>query len=284
MMKGVSLRRCDGLAAVRRLSTFPIDMLPRSIKSWSGTGSDVNNLVLYEDKHLLVCYKPPNVLSTGVKKPEPIKHKVYIPEKANNLLDMLSSRHTGQAEPPFLVRGLDPFTSGIMIFTKSKLAKGSVIDQIRWNIIESEYLCVVRGRFSHQQTFADRTVGEINGVQSNLDLFNASSYMVLSCEPVAPSYRSAIRDGIETMLSVRQYTSYQKQLYKQFNAHHMTINEDDKHRALHCMSLTFYHPLTKARLNFFVEPPRWWFKQYPAKILENYLADGICNPYGLVAR
>lgn len=94
--------------------------------------------VLYEDNHLLVVTKPPNLLSQGDKTGDP--------DLLSILKEDLKVRHNKPGNVYLgLVHRLDRPVGGVMVFAKTSKAASRLSDQIRRNKLKKTYLAVVRG-------------------------------------------------------------------------------------------------------------------------------------------
>ncbi|MGB4168243.1 MAG: RluA family pseudouridine synthase [Tepidanaerobacteraceae bacterium] len=94
--------------------------------------------VLYEDNHLLVVTKPPNLLSQGDKTGDP--------DLLSILKDDLKERHNKPGNVYLgLVHRLDRPVGGVMVFAKTSKAAARLSDQVRRNLFKKTYIAVIRG-------------------------------------------------------------------------------------------------------------------------------------------
>lgn len=94
--------------------------------------------ILYEDNHLLVVVKPPNLLSQGDQTGDEDLHNIlkeYIREKYNKPGNVYLG----------LVHRLDRPVGGVMVFAKTSKAAGRLSEQIREGKFNRSYLAVVHG-------------------------------------------------------------------------------------------------------------------------------------------
>lgn len=94
--------------------------------------------ILYEDNHLLVVAKPPNLLSQGDSTGDPDLlnlMKGYIKEKYHKPGNVYLG----------LVHRLDRPVGGVMVFAKTSKAASRLSDQIRKGKFRRGYLAVVEG-------------------------------------------------------------------------------------------------------------------------------------------
>lgn len=103
-------------------------------------GEKMKNLkVIYEDNHIIVVEKLPNIPSQA-DKTEDIDMitivKEYIKEKYNKPRNVYLG----------LVHRLDRPVGGVMIFAKTSKAAGRLSDQVRNKVFKKKYLAVVDGK------------------------------------------------------------------------------------------------------------------------------------------
>ncbi len=94
--------------------------------------------IIYEDNHLLVVSKPPNVPTQPDRSGDPdmlSMLKTYIKEK----YDKPGNVFLG------LVHRLDRPTSGLIVFAKTSKAASRLSDQMRQKKIQKEYLAILHG-------------------------------------------------------------------------------------------------------------------------------------------
>lgn len=100
--------------------------------------------ILYEDNHLLVCYKPKGILSqsNGTDTPDMLTIlKNYIKEKYNKPGDVYLG----------LVHRLDINTSGVMVFAKTSKAAMRLSKDIQNHNFEKRYIAKVEGKLTNKK-------------------------------------------------------------------------------------------------------------------------------------
>lgn len=106
---------------------------------------DMQNLkVIYEDNHIIVVEKIPNIPSQSDKTGDIdmlTLVKQYIKEKYNKPGNVYLG----------LVHRLDRPVGGIMIFAKTSKAAGRLSNQVRKKIFKKEYLAVVDGKLNQKK-------------------------------------------------------------------------------------------------------------------------------------
>ncbi len=198
--------------------------------------------ILYQDRDIVVCVKPPRVLSTD----EP----GGMPELVRNALgDANANVRT--------VHRLDRVVSGLMVLARNAKAASELSRQIRENKFEKEYLAVVHGEATGGQmrdlllrdkqkkmTFVVKEQGK-DVQEAILD------YQVLSCT-----------EGL-SRVQIQLITGRTHQIRAQFSSRGMPLVGDRKYGieddaaeiALWSCRLAFFHPYTKEKLEFTLQPP-----------------------------
>lgn len=103
-----------------------------------------NLKVIYEDNHIIVVEKTPNIPSQSDKTGDMDMLtivKQYIKEKYNKPGNVYLG----------LVHRLDRPVGGIMIFAKTSKAAGRLSTQVRENVFKKEYLAVVDGKINQKK-------------------------------------------------------------------------------------------------------------------------------------
>lgn len=96
--------------------------------------------ILYEDNHILVCYKPAGIKTQTAK----ISEKDLVSE-INNYLNKEAKRAGKKACPIFLIHRLDEPVAGILVFAKTKDDAAYLNSQIRDGVLKKSYYAVVSG-------------------------------------------------------------------------------------------------------------------------------------------
>ena len=198
--------------------------------------------ILYADDHIVVCIKPPRVLSTD----EP----GGMPELVRQALNITDVR---------TVHRLDRVVSGLMVLAKSAEAASELSRQIREDTFEKEYLAVVHG-----------APAEPNGTLKDLLLRNKQERKTYVVSRLEKGVQEAILD-YQTLVSqegmsrvrIQLIPGRTHQIRAQFSSRNLPLvgdrkystREDDCEIALWSYRLAFIHPATGERLEFIKEPP-----------------------------
>ena len=104
--------------------------------------------ILYEDNHIIVCYKPKGILSQsdGSSSLDMLSIlKDYIKKKYNKPGDVYLG----------LVHRLDRNTDGVMVFARTSKAASRLSDDIKNDRFHKKYLAVVEGRLDGSSELKD---------------------------------------------------------------------------------------------------------------------------------
>ena len=97
--------------------------------------------IIYEDRHILVCHKPPGV-------PVQTAHA-----SQQDMVSMLRNYFADKKESAevFVIRRLDQPVEGVMAFAKNPQAAAVLSRQVRDRAVEKEYLALVEGSFEEPE-------------------------------------------------------------------------------------------------------------------------------------
>lgn len=203
--------------------------------------------LVYVDDDILLCIKPPRVLSTD----EP----GGVPELARQALgDEKAEVRT--------VHRLDRVVSGLMVLARTAQAASELSRQIREGEFDKAYLAVVHGCPEAQEgTYTDLLLR---------DKRERKTYVVTQ---TGKGVQEAILDyrvlgAVEgfSKVAIRLRTGRTHQIRAQFSSRDLplvgdrkySLNEDPCEIALWSHRLAFRHPVTGKAMEFSVEPPEGW--------------------------
>lgn len=204
--------------------------------------------VLYLDEDILVCIKPPRVLSTD----EP----GGVPE--------LARQELGQPQADVrTVHRLDRVVSGVMVLARSAQAASELSRQIREGSFQKEYLAVIHGSPAQDQ-----------GQLRDLLYRDKARRMTMVAQEPGKGIQEALldyqvlgrREGL-SLVKIRLHTGRTHQIRVQFASRGMPLVgerkystlEDDCQIALWSHALGFVHPTTGKPMPIRKQPPR----EYP---------------------
>ncbi|MDI9440788.1 MAG: RluA family pseudouridine synthase [Firmicutes bacterium] len=210
--------------------------------------------ILYEDNHLLVVVKPPNLLSQGDQTGDDDLHsllKEYIREKYNKPGNVYLG----------LVHRLDRPTGGVMVFAKTSKAAGRLSEQLRDNTLQRSYLTIVSG-------YPEPLQGE----RRDYLLKDNRTNMVSVVKPNVAGAQEAIlkyqvldmKNGF-SLVRVQLLTGRPHQIRVQMAAFGHPVLGDQRYGprtnvrqqlALWAERISLVHPTKKERLEFSEPPPK----------------------------
>ena len=209
-----------------------------------------NLKVIYEDNHIIVVEKTPNIPSQSDKTGDIdmlTLVKQYIKEKYNKPGNVYLG----------LVHRLDRPVGGIMIFAKTSKAASRLSNQVREKIFKKEYLAVCNGIFDKkfgtislpiarkENSIIERCISE-NGQPAITHyevLKEFDNYSLVKC-----SLETGRTHQIRVHMSAIGHPLLGDSLYG-------SISDLINRQALHCFNLQFIHPVYNNDLNFWGDLP-----------------------------
>ena len=208
-----------------------------------------NLKILYEDDHIIVVEKKPNIPSQA-DKTEDIDMltivKDYIKEKYNKPGNVYLG----------LVHRLDRPVGGVMVFAKTSKAAGRLSEQVREKIFKKKYLAVIDGKFDKRSgTLEDYLYkDERNNISKvvNKEKKNAK-FAKLDYEVITYNEQKDL-----SLVKINLHTGRHHQIRVQLaNAGHSIFGDQKygkrgkgKQIALWAYELTINHPITKEETTF----------------------------------
>lgn len=199
--------------------------------------------ILYEDNHVIVVYKPANILSqgdaTGDKDMLTII-KEYIKEKYKKPGNVYLG----------LVHRLDRPVQGIMVFAKSSKAAARITKQIQNHKFHKHYLAIINGNLKDKK-------GEFHDYLEKLE--NGNTVVTDNKHGKESILRYEVIKEFKnySLVRIELVTGRHHQIRVQFASRGYPLVgdqrygiEDKKQICLCSYQLSFLHPITKERLNF----------------------------------
>ncbi|MBQ3214877.1 MAG: RluA family pseudouridine synthase [Oscillospiraceae bacterium] len=199
--------------------------------------------IIYQDADILLCIKPPRVLST---------------DEPGGLPDLVRQALGDESSDVRTVHRLDRVVSGVMVLARSAQAASELSRQIREGQFDKSYLAVVHGTPNPSGTLMDLLLR---------DKRERKTYVV---EQPGKGVQEAILDyevqeSCEDLskVSIRLRTGRTHQIRAQFSSRGFplvgdrkySLNEDGCEIALWSHRVSFHHPTTGEWLVFSVDPP-----------------------------
>ena len=283
-------------------------LLPKHMNvngGWQGSLNSIpfSNLILHEDEHVLVVYKPPTILSQGDK------------TGSENMFDAAQA-YCGANIDLKLVHRLDRPASGVLAFALNKEAAAGLSLAFKNRLVEKRYVAMVNGNINNNN-------GDSNGENENdsssliYDLRNLIDERgnVAKVHPWEPSkitttitnnnnfnkndkYKSQLREArmqyeplhtinflrkseqcSQSLLGVTISTGRKHQIRAQLGYIGYPIVGDGKYGALqsfktkdislHAASLSFMHPIDKnKKIAVSAAAPSVWENRFGSRISE----------------
>lgn len=208
--------------------------------------------ILYQDKDIVLCIKPPRVLSTD----EPGGMPQLVREA---LGDPKADVRT--------VHRLDRVVSGLMVLARNARAASELSRQIREGEFDKEYLAVVHGSpDATEGTYTDLLLRDKRERKTYV-----VSEMSKGVQEAILEYRLLGSVGGLSKVSINLITGRTHQIRAQFSSRGLplvgdrkySLNEDDCEIALWSYRLKFRHPSTGELVEFSTQPPN----EYPWNLL-----------------
>lgn len=199
--------------------------------------------ILYEDNHVIVVYKPANILSQGdITGDDDMLTiiKEYIKEKYQKPGNVYLG----------LVHRLDRPVQGVMVFAKTSKAAARLTKQIQNHEFYKHYLAIINGILSEKKgEFCDYLEKLENGNTIVCDDKHGKMSVL--------NYEVLKELDNKSLVHIELITGRHHQIRVQFASRGYPLvgdqrygKEDRKQICLSSYQLSFIHPITKERMNF----------------------------------
>ena len=204
--------------------------------------------ILYEDAHLVICLKPPGVLSEDS-------------EKGRCMPALLREHYRAQGKNDYIatVHRLDKIVGGVMVFSRRRQVTGQLTAAIARHEITKEYLAVLRG---HPEKAEDTLTDLLFR-----DAAHNKSYVVKrmrkGVREARLSYREIARTDALSLVRIQLHTGRTHQIRVQFASRGLPLLGDIRYgsrderctAALWSYRLALRHPVTGETVDVFALPP-----------------------------
>jgi len=200
--------------------------------------------ILYIDQDIIVCIKPPRVLST---------------DEPGGLPELLRQELGDPTADVRTVHRLDRVVSGLMVLARNPRAASELSRQIREEGFQKEYLAIVHG----VPETAQGRLCDLLFRDKARKMTMVASEMAKGVQPATLSYQVLKTVGDMSRVRIQLETGRTHQIRVQFASRNMplygerkySLLEDDCEIALWSYRLAFAHPATGAPMEFVKEPP-----------------------------
>ena len=213
--------------------------------------------IIYEDNHILVVEKPVNMPTQADESKDKdllSELKEYIKVKYNKPGNVYLG----------LVHRLDRPVGGVMVFAKTSKAASRLSDQIRNNQFNKKYYAVVMGKID-SGVLEDRLLK--NAKTNTTIVSDLGKYAKLNFKNIG------YKDNM-SLVDISLETGRSHQIRVQFSSRNHPLYGDQRYNknakageqiALFSYYLSFYHPITKEKMEFNLNKPN----TYPWNIFNN---------------
>ena len=213
---------------------------------------NVEEMIIYEDNHILVVVKPQNVPSQE----DSSKDK----DMLNILKDYIKIRDKKEGNVYLgLVHRLDRPTGGVMVFAKTSKAASRLSEQMKNGGFEKKYIAVL------SNTPKEKKAHLVHYLKKNEadNVVNIVPSLTTGAKKAELDYTVLDNKDDLCLVSVHLLTGRGHQIRVQMNAIKCPVFGDQKYGnnsvknnlALWAYNLQFEHPTTKEKMNFIVFPP-----------------------------
>lgn len=227
--------------------------------------------ILFEDNHVVVAVKPPNLLTQGDDTGDANlldQIKEYIKEKYNK---------PGEAYIG-LVHRMDRPVGGLLCFARTSKAASRLSEQVRVHELNRQYVCIVEGEAPDQFTYVDYLAKDTE----NNKVTVVPAYRKLETgakEAILHGRTIARRDGL-SLVAIQLETGRAHQIRVQMQHAGFPLWGDNRYGngrrgqqiALWGFRLSFAHPVSKEQMLFIAPTPEekpWLYFERELKGLES---------------
>lgn len=199
--------------------------------------------LIYQDRDIIVCVKPPRVLSTDEPGGMPELIRKALGDENTNVRT---------------VHRLDRVVSGLMVFARSARMASELSRQIREDEFQKEYLAVVRGQPKDEDRLVDLLLRNKE---------ERKTYIVTQpgkdVQEAILTYQVQSRTEAFSRVRIQLLTGRTHQIRAQFSGRGYPLvgdrkystQEDECEIALWSYRLAFKHPYSGKPMEFILEPP-----------------------------
>lgn len=200
--------------------------------------------ICYQDDDILVCIKPPRVLST---------------DEPGGLPDIVREALGNAKADVRTVHRLDRVVSGLMVLARNAKAASELSRQIREDSFEKIYLAVIHGCPPKQSN----TLTDLLGRDKARKMTFVASEPAKGVQEASLSYTVLKTVQDMTLVQIQLHTGRTHQIRVQFASRGMPLVGERKYStlddpceiALFSAGISFDHPVTGQRMTFTHRPP-----------------------------
>lgn len=200
--------------------------------------------ILYQDNDIIVCIKPPRVLST---------------DEPGGLPDLIRNAIGTSSADIRTVHRLDRVVSGVMVLARNASAASELSRQIRENQFQKEYLAVIHG----VPEFPAGTLTDLLYRDKARRMTMVASMPGKGVQEAILDYQLLNTSAAMSLVRIQLQTGRTHQIRVQFSSRGLPLAGERKYStlndpceiALWSHKIGFHHPTSKMWQEFTMEPP-----------------------------
>lgn len=208
--------------------------------------------ILHEDKDIIVINKPAGLLTVPIPK-----------IKAINLEDLLNDRFDASRRSIQAAHRIDRFTTGVVVFARTRTAHKNLVAQFRAHTPERIYLALVRGcpkdkegELCHHMKRISEGFRNIIVPESDPESTEAKlRYVVLSPGKEISLVKIFLQTGLKNQIRVQFKELGHPLVGDQHYNKHEKQRDELQRQALHAAELGFIHPGTNQKVHYIADLP-----------------------------
>ena len=209
--------------------------------------------ILYEDKEIVVIDKPCGLLSEQTNK-----------ENQKTAYAIMKNYLSKKKENIFLVHRLDQYTSGVMMFVKTKKLYDALTKDWNHYVKTRGYIAIVEGKMPKVKGTIDNYLAESKTQNVYITSKDKGKRAITHYKQIQTNKRY-------TMLEIQLDTGRKNQIRVHLSSMHHPIIGDNKYGStcnplkrlgLHAHEFMFIHPFTKREMRFVSKTPESFAKLF----------------------
>ena len=229
--------------------------------------NNIEDMILYEDKDIIVCHKAAGIAVQSAR--------IGMPDMESTLKNYLASKNPGKMPYLGIVHRLDQPVEGVLVFAKNKKTAAGLTSQITSGTVTKEYFAVTDQR-------SEKTRGNLEDYLKKNGKTNTSAVVtpktdgakkaVLDYEVLNEVVDERTSTGKRILVRIQLGTGRHHQIRVQMAHAGMPLLGDRKYNTedssglplgLCSCHLVFRHPVTGKKMEFQVTPKGECFAGFP---------------------
>lgn len=229
--------------------------------------NNIENMILYEDKDIIVCHKAAGIAVQSAR--------IGMPDMESSLKNYLSAKNPGKMPYLAIIHRLDQPVEGVLVFAKNKKAAAGLTSQITSGSVTKEYLAVTdqkpENMRGHLEDYLKKN-GKTNTSSVVSQETDGAKKAVLDYEVLNEISDERTSSGKRILVRIQLGTGRHHQIRVQMAHAGMPLLGDRKYYpedssglplGLCSCHLVFRHPVTGKKMEFQVTPKGECFAGFP---------------------